>query len=210
MKKAKCSNCGMEVERVRGAYRFEESALKNVVLLGVETARCPKCGNEDVFLPRVNKLMRALALAVINKPYRLQGDEVRFLGFDLERDTYSTGEAIHLVLHWEALSPMDTSYVVFTHLLGQEYNPQRGNFIWGQVDSLPLGGSYPTTGWAPGERVADEYWILIDPQAPPGDYELEVGMYEPATGVRLPVFDAQGVALGDRILLARLKVGVWP
>lgn len=143
------------------------------------------------------------------REYKL-GDEVRFLGFDLERDTYSTGEAIHLVLHWEALSPMDTSYVVFTHLLGQEYNPQRGNFIWGQVDSIPLGGSYPTTGWAPGERIADEYWIPIDPQAPQGDYELEVGMYEPATGVRLPVFDAQGVALGDRILLAHLKVGVWP
>lgn len=79
MKKGKCSECGAEVNVVRGAYCFEESALKNVVLLGVEMARCTECGNEDVSLPRVNKLMRALALAVINKPYRLNGDEVRFL-----------------------------------------------------------------------------------------------------------------------------------
>lgn len=96
MKKAKCSNCGMEVERVRGAYRFEESALKNVVLLGVETARCPKCGNEDVFLPRVNKLMRALALAVINKPYRLQGDEVRFLRKFLAMTAADFARLIHV------------------------------------------------------------------------------------------------------------------
>jgi hypothetical protein len=62
MKKGKCSDCGAEANVVRGAYHFEESALKNVILLGVETARCIECGNEDVSLPRVNKLMRALAL----------------------------------------------------------------------------------------------------------------------------------------------------
>jgi len=102
---------------------------------------------------------------------------------------------------------MKTSYVVFTHLLGKNYNPRRGNYIWGQEDSVPLGGAYPTTGWSVGERVRDEYRIPIESDAPTGEYELEVGIYEPVTGERLLVYSQEGTLLGDRILLGRIRVG---
>ena len=155
----------------------------------------------------------------------LLGEGIRFKGFDLpaprraslswhatgqgpgERTTYVPGEVMRLILYWEAASEMETSYVVFTHLLGESYNPQRGNFIWGQVDSVPLGGSYPTTGWSVGERVKDEYRIPIEADAPAGEYELEIGMYEPVTGERLLVYSQEGTLLGDRILLTRIRVG---
>jgi len=137
----------------------------------------------------------------------LFGEGVYFRGFDLERTTYAPGEVMRLILHWEAASEMETSYVVFTHLLGKSYNPQRGNFIWGQVDSVPLGGAYPTTGWDVGERVRDEYRIPIEADAPAGEYELEIGMYEPVTGERLLVYSQEGVLLGDRILLGEIRVG---
>lgn len=137
----------------------------------------------------------------------LLGEEVRFKGFDLERTTYAPREVIRLILYWEAASEMETSYVVFTHLLGKSYNPQRGNFIWGQVDSVPLGGTYPTTGWSVRERVRDEYRIRIEADAPAGEYELEIGMYEPVTGERLLVYSQEGTPLGDRILLGQIRVG---
>ncbi len=155
----------------------------------------------------------------------LLGEEIRFEGFDLpapgraslswhatgqglgERTTYAPGEVMRLILYWEAASEMETSYVVFTHLLGESYNPQRGNFIWGQVDSVPLGGTYPTTGWSVGERVRDEYRIPIEADAPAGEYELEVGIYEPVTGERLLVYSQEGTLLGDRILLEQIRVG---
>lgn len=137
----------------------------------------------------------------------LLGEEVRFAGFDLERTSYAPGEVMRLVLYWEAVSPMETSYVVFTHLLGESYNPQRENFIWGQVDSVPLGGSYPTTGWSVGERVRDEYRIPIEADAPAGEYELEIGLYEPVTGERLLVYSEDGTLLGGRILLGQIRVG---
>ena len=73
-----CSKCGAVAQVKRGSYRFKESGLP-VVLHGIEMIVCAKCGNEDPILPKVNQLMRRLALAVINKPYRLRGDEVRFL-----------------------------------------------------------------------------------------------------------------------------------
>jgi mannosyltransferase len=145
----------------------------------------------------------------------LLGEEVRFKGFDLpapgrarpgERTTYAPGEVMRLILHWEAASEMENSYVVFTHLLGKSYNSQRGNFIWGQVDSVPLRGSYPTTGWSVGERVRDEYRIPIEADAPAGEYELEIGMYEPVTGERLLVYSQEGTLLGDRILLEQIRV----
>lgn len=136
----------------------------------------------------------------------LLGEEVRFKGFDLERTTYAPGEVIRLTLYWEAASEMEISYAVFTHLLGKSYNSKRGNYIWGQVDSVPLGGIYPTTGWSVGERARDEYRIPIEANAPAGDYELEIGMYEPVTGERLLVYDQEGTLLGDRILLGQIRV----
>ena len=79
MKKMECSNCGGEAPVVRGTYHLKELGLKNVVLQGTEIVKCGKCGNEDPVLHRMDDIMRALALAVVGKPYRLAGDEVRFL-----------------------------------------------------------------------------------------------------------------------------------
>jgi hypothetical protein len=42
---------------------------------------------------------------------------------------------------------------------------------------------------------------------PPGDYVIEVGMYDPVTMARLPVRDENGVGLAeDRILLEPVKI----
>jgi hypothetical protein len=79
MKRMDCSNCGAPTRVVHGTYELKEVGLKNVVLQGIEIVKCPKCKNEDPIIPNMNGLMRALALAVIEKPYRLTGEEVRFL-----------------------------------------------------------------------------------------------------------------------------------
>ncbi|MGH9794760.1 MAG: hypothetical protein ACRD5G_08315 [Candidatus Acidiferrales bacterium] len=74
-----CSRCGAEARVVRGSYPFRESGLPRVVLQGIEIIRCPKCGNEDPIIPRLANLMGSLAFAVVTKPYRLTGEEIRFL-----------------------------------------------------------------------------------------------------------------------------------
>lgn len=78
MSKFRCSNCDKDAKVVRGSYPFKESGL-NVVLQGIELIRCKHCGNEDPIIPRVNDLMRTIAVAVICKPYQLRGEDVRFL-----------------------------------------------------------------------------------------------------------------------------------
>jgi hypothetical protein len=94
---------------------------------------------------------------------------------------------------------METSYTVFTHLLDEAHQ------VRGQQDNPPVGGRYPTTLWVPDEVVVDEYALAIHPDAPPGTYLIEVGMYDPSTMQRLPVQDPTGAA-GDRVLLGKLQV----
>ena len=75
----RCSNCGADARLTRGKYRFNESGLKNVELIGIDLIKCPSCKNVDPIIPHMNELMQCLALAVAAQPYRLKGDEVRFL-----------------------------------------------------------------------------------------------------------------------------------
>lgn len=79
MGRFECSNCGAAATIARGDYRFDESGLNNVILVGVELVKCGECGNIDPIIPTTNDLIRALALAVIAQPYRLSGAEIRFL-----------------------------------------------------------------------------------------------------------------------------------
>jgi 4-amino-4-deoxy-L-arabinose transferase-like glycosyltransferase len=129
------------------------------------------------------------------------GDNVRFLGFDMDSEAVQVGGEISFTLYWQALRPMEVSYTVFTHLVGHS------NEILGQDDGLPQGGGYPTTLWKPGEVIADTYTIPIDPGTLPGSYPLKVGMYRLETGTRLPVTDADGQPLAnDSIELLRFRV----
>lgn len=125
---------------------------------------------------------------------------VRLLGYGLAGEPVAGGDILQLSLFWQVSAPVGQRYKVFTHLLGP------GDTLWGQRDSEPVGGLRPTTTWKPGETVQDNYGILVLPGTPPGDYQVEVGMYSPETGERLPVLDALGRPTGDRVLLGPVRV----
>ncbi|TKJ30720.1 MAG: hypothetical protein CEE40_04300, partial [Chloroflexi bacterium B3_Chlor] len=110
------------------------------------------------------------------------------------------GDTLGLTLYWQALTEMNISYTVFTHLLDQEGR------MWGQKDSIPGGGQLPTTSWIRGEIIQDEYEIEVSGDAPAGECVLEIGMYQWETGERLPVFDEEGTPQGDRILVDQVQI----
>ena len=134
-------------------------------------------------------------------------DKVRLLGYDLAKGPrerakpgegkieVKPGDSLHLTLYWQALAPMEVSYTVFTHLL------DGNNVIWGQHDSVPGGGSLPTTGWVVDQIIEDQYLITVQPNAPAGEFTIEVGMYDAATGQRLEALSTDGEGLGNRVLL---------
>jgi hypothetical protein len=151
----------------------------------------------DLTVVRVSERERSYQLPAIEQAMRANlGDQVEFHGYSLESAQVKPGDVLRLTLYWQASQRMTVSYTVFTHLLDKDGS------IWGQRDSIPVKGTYPTTGWVEGEVITDAHEIAVKSDAPPGDYQIEVGMYDAATGQRLPVFDEGGTRLpGDRILL---------
>ena len=150
---------------------------------------------------KVEAWERQFTIPAIQHPLEVNlGNEVELLGYDLDHTSAKPGESLHLTLYWRALGSVDASYTVFTHLLDGESR------IWGQKDSVPQAGTYPTTLWVEGEVVADEYEIVVKPDAPPGQYVIEVGMYLSQSGQRLLVLDELGQVQGDRILLATVEI----
>jgi hypothetical protein len=114
-----------------------------------------------------------------------------------------TGFELNPVLHpqldfklaWQADQTLPTDYTVFAQLLDLENN------LAANFDSPPLAGAYPTSTWLPGQ-------IIVDPRAiplrgvPAGEYQLIVGLYNPATQQRL--LTANGA---DFVQLTRVKIG---
>ena len=149
----------------------------------------------------VIQIEREFDVPTIQHPYQANfGGLVEFLGYDLESTGFSPGEVVPLTLYWRALEQMDTSYTVFTHLIDED------DRIWGQQDNPPKEGQHPTTLWIKGEVVTDRYSIIVDPNAPSGQYAVEIGLYNAETGVRLPVLDEKGETVDDRVLLRKVWV----
>jgi len=124
-------------------------------------------------------------------------------GYALSATTLPPGEQLCVVLYWRAEAAVAQPYSVFVHLLGQTYNSDLGNFLWGQHDGPPAGGLRPIPGWQPGETIEDNHCFAVDAAAPPGSYQIEVGLYDPATGERLAV---TGGGEGNRVLLGNVEV----
>ena len=134
------------------------------------------------------------------------GDAIALLGYTLRAPGGDLGRAepadrLVLDLHWRTERKVERDLTVFTHLLSQAYNPRTQGPVWGQHDSAPADGGYPTTQWLTGQVIVDRHIIPIDAGAPPGVYQIEVGMYTWEDGQRLPVRSADGQDLGDRVLL---------
>jgi hypothetical protein len=135
----------------------------------------------------------------------LLGEQIRLLGYDLRETIVRAEDTIELTLYWQAIEPIQTRYKVFTHLVGETYNASTDNFLWGQQDNEPVNGQAPTTAWAPEDIIVDSYTIPVAADAPPGRYQIEVGMYGLVDGVRLPVL-AHGESIGDQVLLETVEV----
>lgn len=92
---------------------------------------------------------------------------------------FSAAPGIDLTLYWQTAVAQPASYKIFVHVV----DPATGSIV-AQSDHIPRGWHYPTTAWQPGEIVADR---LTLPDVPPGRYALRVGLYDEATGARVPV-----------------------
>jgi hypothetical protein len=139
-------------------------------------------------------------LAEVQHPAQLQvGPAIEFLGHTVDKTRAWPGQALTLTLYWRALSPIEESYTVFTHVEDQ-------GVVWGQKDGIPGCGLRPTYEWEVGHMNADRYTLILSPDAPPGPHHLVAGMYRRDTGERLSIVDTAGISLGTTLDLGTIDV----
>jgi 4-amino-4-deoxy-L-arabinose transferase-like glycosyltransferase len=109
------------------------------------------------------------------------------------------GEVVEARLRWWAEGPTAKPLTVFAHLLEGGQRERAG------ADGPPVSGLNPTSVWQPGERVEETRRLRLPADAPPGRYALEVGLYDPDTGIRLRLREAPE-RLGDGALIAWITV----
>jgi hypothetical protein len=122
------------------------------------------------------------------------GEQVELLGYELRAgeprarltplegaaaSELTSGQPVQINLYWRAVAPAEVDYTLFVHV----YDGAGARVA--QRD-LPLRyEDYPTSRWRPGELVIDRADMPL-PTLPPGDYRLELGLYDGATGAALP------------------------
>lgn len=125
----------------------------------------------------------------------LFGGQISLLGYSANTEA-KAGESISLSLYWQARVKLARDYTVFVHLL------DASGSVRSQIDSPPLGGSYPTSIWDDGEILRDDYVLQLPADLAPGTYRVELGLYDYPSLVRLPAADEDGHALGDHWVLS--------
>lgn len=132
------------------------------------------------------------------------GQHMRLLGYGYEAQTLEPGEVLHFTLYWTSQAPAENYWSVFAHLIGPH-----GDLV-AQDDKVPYGGLYPPDRWWPGQIVDDDYAIEIPSDAPPGEYALQIGMYDWQTGERLSLFTEAGEPLPDNQLRLEIPIHIAP
>lgn len=140
------------------------------------------------------------------------GTNVQFLGYRLRSkqqdpvESLTPGQTVYLDLFWRVEQPIDRRLTVFAHLLGTAHNPATGGPVWAGHDSEPLMGAVPITQWPGDAVIVDRHPLTLDSGTPAGEYQIEIGLYDTATGDRLPVAEDGADTAGRRLLLGTVPV----
>ena len=93
---------------------------------------------------------------------------------------------MRLTLFWEGVAGSREPLTGFVHLRNNvpegPINPQTGSDIWAQTTHEGISREL-----APGKLFMEEYRLPIPADTPPGQYFLETGWFDPATGEQLDV-----------------------
>ncbi len=128
------------------------------------------------------------------------------LGIDLPQGAaIRPGRPMPVTIYFSTSQPIENFYTLFLHLADGQ------NRLLYQFDGVPAQGRHPTAQWIPGAVFADTYWIQPAEAMVDGLATLSLGFY-PVDDIsqRQPLLDATGAQLGDRLLLATVRLHANP
>jgi hypothetical protein len=123
------------------------------------------------------------------------GDDLTLLGASVGLSgTARAGAPLPLTLRWRTRRAPAEDLTIFAHLV-------RDGELVAQTDTRPFGGAVPTNAWPTGVDVDTPLEVAVPADAPPGRYELHVGLYDLATGRRSPITGATAGTSADHVVL---------
>jgi hypothetical protein len=125
-------------------------------------------------------------------------DRVSLLGYDLDETWAKPGGLLALTLYWHADSPVFLPYKIFTHLGDAQ--------VWAQADDQPGCGQFPTYNWRTGDIIMDRHVIFLPGDIPPGEFPIQVGLYEIRSGLRMDLLDEMGNPAGNAFTLPSVAI----
>jgi len=114
------------------------------------------------------------------QPFLASFPGVDLIGYDLSQEAYRPGQIVYLQLWWRATGRPARDWTVFTHLLGPP--KEDGSVLWAGHDARPGQGSAAMSEWVAGDLILDEHQLPLQADAPAGEYQIEVGLYDLAAG----------------------------
>jgi hypothetical protein len=101
-----------------------------------------------------------------------------------------------VTLFWQGQTVTTTNYTTFVQLINSDGS------IAQQIDRWQIAFDAPTSTWLPGQVIADYFVFEVSSSADSPDApHLGVGLYDTATGERLPALEAGQRLPQDRVIL---------
>jgi hypothetical protein len=123
------------------------------------------------------------------------GGQVSLLGYEPVDQALTPGDVVTLLTYWQAEKPGPADGITFLHLLGAD-----GTVVTGYD-----GFGAPPNRWQAGDTLVQVHRFALPGDLATGDYALELGWYERASGARWTV-ELTGGGQVDRVLLEPLHI----
>ena len=126
------------------------------------------------------------------EPVSSFADEIQLVRALVTPTETSSDDTLQFGLTWSVGKRLDVDYMVFIHVT------DAGEII-AQDDSIPAGGTLPTSWWRPGDWIVDRHTVIMPAPYDPDQHEIAVGLYHDHE--RLDVLDSTQPVNDNAVIL---------
>lgn len=129
------------------------------------------------------------------------GGALEFWGWNTTSEAVPAGKAFDLDIHWIPHMRIGTDLKIALTLVDADHH------VWARTDEVMVNPLYPPTKWKVGEVIPDRHKLEVPAGTPPGEYMIELNLYDPVALKELPIATtSQGTPIGTVLPLGKVTV----
>ncbi len=128
------------------------------------------------------------------------GNTLEFWGWNSSRPDVQAGGTLDLDVHWIPHSAIQQELKEVFKLVDAEHH------VWAKTDEVMGNPLYPTTKWKAEEVIHDRHTLKVPAGTPPGQYSIELSVYDPRTLKELSITRSSGAGIGTSLSLGAVTV----